>query len=73
MNVSSKDSCKRLYRDDGTFHHPNLRANLLQKQGQLYFEDINVSGSNHGTAKDPQYALKIFFDNHWLPEMDEKA
>jgi hypothetical protein len=33
---------------------------------------MTVSGSNHGTAKDQQYALKKFYDNHWLPEMDEK-
>jgi hypothetical protein len=48
MCPAKKDSYKRVYREYGTFRYPKLPQNILRQQGELYFEDMNVSGSTIG-------------------------
>ena len=33
----------------------------IRKKGDIYYVDCNVTGSSHGTVKDPKFALLDFF------------
>jgi len=39
MVRASRDSYKRVYRDDGTYHYPQIPENILRRKGQEYFEN----------------------------------
>ena len=49
MVEAQKDSYKRVYREDGSYHYPAIEANKLRVKGQMYFEDMDVAGLQKGT------------------------
>ena len=73
MREATKDSYKRVYRDDGTYHYPQIAENLLRSAGQLYFKSMEITGSNEGTDKDPKFSLLKLFKEEGLPSMDALA
>ena len=69
MEKAKKDSYKRVYRDDGSYHYPKIAEGLLRVKGQEYFKGVELTGANEGTAKDPKVSLlkctkKILYQ-HW--------
>ena len=45
MVEAQKDSFKRVYRDDGSYHYPKLTKNRLHEKGKEYFENWEITGS----------------------------
>lgn len=72
MIPAQKDSYKRVYREDGTFHYPKVAENILRKKGNLYFQSMDVTGSSEGTTKDPKFPLLQFFERTELPALEER-
>ena len=35
---------------------------IIKNKGDIHYVDCNVTGSNDGTSKDPNFQLKILFD-----------
>lgn len=61
MLPAKRDSYKRVYKEDGTYHHPQIEANKLRTKGQLYFTSLDLKGSSEGTEKKPKCSLlKIY-------------
>ena len=61
MLPAKRDSFKRVYKDDGTYHHPHIEANRLRTKGNLYFTSLDLKGSSEGTEKKPKCSLlKIY-------------
>jgi hypothetical protein len=73
MVEATRDSYKRVYRDDGTYHYPQIAENLLRSAGQLYFKSMEITGSNEGTDKKPKFSLLKLFKEEGLPAMDALA
>jgi hypothetical protein len=71
MVAASRDSYKRVYRDDGTFHYPKEPENLLRRKGELYFKGMTVTGSDKGTEKEPKFDLLSYFRDTEIPRLDE--
>ena len=44
MVKATKDSYKRVYREDGTYHYPQIEENRLRTKGEMYFRDMGVTG-----------------------------
>ena len=70
---AQKDSYKRVYRDDGTYHYPPLPQNRLQKRGDIVFKNLDITGSNEGTADKPKCSLLKIYKDEILPAIDEKV
>jgi hypothetical protein len=71
MLPAQKDSYKRVYKPDDSFHYPKIPANLLRKKGEDYFVALDVNGSSSGTEKSPTFSLmEDYFMEHEFPAMD---
>ena len=71
---ASRNTYRRVYRDDGSFHYPALPENILRKKGELYFKSMEITGSSRGTVKDPKFSLlHDFYDAKHLPNLDVLA
>ena len=57
---ATKNSYKRVYREDGSYHYPKIDANILRKTGQEYFQTYNLTGASEGTAKKPKNQKSLF-------------
>lgn len=68
-----KDTFRRIYKQDGSFHYPPIPANLLRRKGAEYFRSMEITGSNEGTAKKPKYSLLRFFLEVEIPKLEELA
>ena len=42
MVPMKKDSYQRVYKPDGTYHHPKVPENILWKKGELYFQPMEI-------------------------------
>jgi len=64
MRKATKNSYKRVYREDGTYHYPtNIPENRLREKGKEYFQSVELTGSNEGTEKNPKMSLlKVYED-----------
>ena len=51
---AQKNSYKRVYKDDGSYHYPPLPENLLRKKGEMYFMNLDITGSSEGTEAKPK-------------------
>jgi hypothetical protein len=58
MQKAKKDSYKRVYQEDGTYHYPKIPENKLRMKGEMYFESMEITGSNEGTATDPKLSSR---------------
>ena len=71
---ASRDTYRRVYRDDGSYHYPAIHENLLRKKGELYFKGMEVTGSSRGTQQDPKFSLlHDFYEAVHLPSLDMLA
>jgi hypothetical protein len=73
MLPAAKDTYKRVYRENGSYHYPKIPENMLRQKGELYFKPLEITGCNEGTAADPKFPLKKFFEETELPKLDEVA
>ena len=67
MVTAKKNSSPRVYNDDGTYHYPPDLDNILQKKGQDYFENWEITGSKDSKGGKRKFALTkwvrdIFFE-----------
>ena len=72
MIKAKKDSYKRVYREDGTYHYPKCPQNLLCKAGNYYFEGLELTGSNEGTDKNPKISLLKLYREQIIPAIERK-
>ena len=71
---ASRDTYRRVYKDDGSYHYPTIQENLLRKKGELYFKGMEVTGSSRGTRKEPKFSLlHDFYESVHLPNLDMLA
>ncbi len=71
MMAAARDTYKRVYRDDGTYHYPRIAENRLRIKGNLYFKGMEVTGSNKGTDAVPKFDLVSYFRDTEIPRLDE--
>jgi len=45
MIKATKDSYKRVYKEDGTHNYPRVPANKLRQKYQEYYENWEITGS----------------------------
>ena len=70
MVAAQKDSYKRVYQRDGTWHYPKIAANLLRRKGQEYFENMEITGSNEGgEGKKGKFALTKWAKDDFMPPL----
>ena len=43
MVKATKDSYKRVYKDDGSYYYPKIPANKLQSKGEEYFQGCEIT------------------------------
>jgi hypothetical protein len=68
-----RDTYKRVYKGDGTFHYPKIETNRLRRKGELYFKSMEITGSTEGTEKKPKFSLLKYFMEIEIPNMDKLA
>lgn len=68
-----KDTFRRVYKKDGSFHYPPILANLLRRKGEFYFRSMEITGSNEGTSKKPKFSLLRFFLDVEIPKLEQLA
>jgi hypothetical protein len=73
MIPAEKDTYRRVYRPDGSYHYPKLPANILRKKGQEYFKGMEITGSKDGTRKKPKFSLLRYFTETEFPKLDQIA
>ena len=73
MVKAKKDSYSRVYQPDGTYHYPQVEANLLRKQGEEYFKNVELTGNSNGTEKDPKMSLLEQYEETIMPALKEKV
>ena len=54
MLKAKKDTYKRVYRENNTYHYPKIAENKLRTKGGLYFQGVELTGSSEGTKKNPR-------------------
>ena len=69
---AKKDTYKRVYKENGTYHYPKLQQNQLRKKGELYFEPLNLTGSSEGTEDDPKVSLLHLYRDRIIPAIERK-
>ena len=72
MIKEPKDSCKRVCRDDDTFHHPNIASNILRRKGEGCFKCAELTGSSFGSDKSPKLSLLHEHQTKVIPQLREK-
>ena len=48
----------------------NKNGDILRRKGDVYWVDCNVTGSSHGTCKDPKFPLIEFFRHSLFPAIE---
>jgi hypothetical protein len=65
---AQKDSYKRIYRDDGSYHYPKIAGNRLQKKGDDIWKNLEITGSNENNgSKAEKCSLKIWLRKSRFP------
>ena len=72
MVKAARDSYRRQYKGDGTFHYPNIAGNLLQKKGEEYFSAVELTGSSEGIQKLPKMSLLQQYCNCIILDLETK-
>jgi hypothetical protein len=73
LRPAERDTYKRVYKGDGTFHYPKIEMNRLRRKGELYFKSMEITGSTEGTEKKPKFSLLKYFMEIEIPNMDKLA
>eukprot|EP00957_Ditylum_brightwellii_P000407 31534-Ditylum_brightwellii.AAC.1 len=71
--MTKKNSYKRVYRNDNTYHYPQILENLLCEKGKDYFTNLELTGSSKGIAKSPSISLLKEYQTNILPEVERKV
>ena len=69
MVKAQKNSFKRVYRDDGTYHYPRLPENQLREKGKEYFENQEITGSKESDGKNRKFALAKWLNDDFMPDL----
>jgi hypothetical protein len=51
MRPAERDTYKRVYKGDGTFHYPKIETNRLRKKGDLYFKAMGSLEAERGRQR----------------------
>jgi hypothetical protein len=70
MVKAKKDSYRRVYRNDGTYHYPKNPDNILRRKGEEYFESWEIRGSDEGTERAPKWSLLKYKREHLREKLD---
>ena len=54
---AKKDTYKRFYKDDGTYHFTTIPEKHLHITGDPYFMGLDLTGSSGGTEKNTNMSL----------------
>ena len=73
MVKAARDSYRRVYKGDGTFHYPKISVNLLRKKGEEYFQAVELTGSSEGTDKLPKMSLLKAYRDTIVPDLERKV
>lgn len=73
MIPAMKDSYKRVYNNDGSYGFPKLPENLVRKKGNLYWKNLELTGSNEGSLKKPKVSLLKLYRDEIFPSFEEKV
>ena len=74
MVAAKEDSYKRVYADDSKLYtYPKTAENKLRVKGQLYFQNMEITGSKEGTEKEPKMALLPYHRDILFPRLEEMA
>ncbi len=73
MVKAKKNSYKRVYRDDGTFHYPKIEGNILRRAGIEYFKGMELTGSSEGTPSKPKISLLKIYVEQIIPAIENKV
>ena len=71
--VADRDTFRRVYRDDGTYHYPRNPESRLRIAGQQYFQNWEITGSNEGTPTDRKFSLLKYWREELFPILDKKV
>ena len=72
MVEATKNTYKREYKDDGSYHYPKIPENILRVEGEKYFKPCELTGSSEGTAKKPKISLLMVYQEKIIPDLEEK-
>ena len=72
MVTAKRNTYKRVYRDNGTYHYPPIKANLLCRAGEEYFKPCELNGSKEGTPTKPKISLLKAYKEQIIPDLEEK-
>jgi len=72
MLPAQKNTYKRVYKNDGSYHYPPIAENLLRKRGQEYFKPMELNGSTTGTSKNPKVSLLQKYIDEIIPDIEQK-
>ena len=70
---ATKDSFKRVYKEDGSFHYPKILSNQLRRKDEMYFTSIELTGSSEGTSEEPKVSLLKQYQDIIIPAIEEKV
>ena len=76
---ASKNTYKRRYNEDGvTYSYPKDENNILRREGQEYFQNLEITGSKTtGKGRNgknvPKFSLLDWFKNVEIPRLNELA
>ena len=69
---AKKDTYKRVYRENGTYHYPKIKENRLRVKGNQYFKSFELKGSKEGSKKHPKVSLLKLYEEHIIPDIESK-
>ena len=72
MVKASKNSYKRVYKTDGSYHYPQIPENIKRRKGEEYFKPMELNGSNTGTPKKPKISLLQKYIDDIIPNIETK-
>ena len=66
---AKKNTYKRVYNDDGTFHYPQIEENLIREKGKEYFENWEITGSREEKNGVKKFSLKKWLEEEYTPKV----
>ena len=66
---AKKNTYKRVYKDDGTFHYPQIEENLIREKGKEYFENWEITGSREEKNGAKKFSLKKWLEEEYTPKV----
>ena len=73
MRKAQYNTYRRVYKEDGSHHYPKIPENQLRKEGEEYFKNVELTGSNEGTDKKPKMSLLKIYQEEIIPAIEEKV